>query len=117
MIIYVKCQNVYVSKMKIPVNKENFARSITHNKLSRNSNNKLQHEQTMIHLIYKKWPQETRLKGKYMTKNPKETRLKKRTDHQCCMWLDDVKGLVHTKHFIRGKVGRKMSMTNVYTIH
>ncbi len=52
-----------------------------------------------------------------MTKNPKETRPKEKNDHQCCMWLDDVKGLVHTKRFIRGKVGRKMSMTSVYTTH
>jgi hypothetical protein len=32
----------------------------------------------VIHLIYKKWPEETRLKGKYMTKNPKETRPKEK---------------------------------------
>jgi hypothetical protein len=31
----------------------------------------------MIHLIYKKWPEETRLKGKYMTKNPKRPKEKK----------------------------------------
>ncbi len=30
-----------MNKMKIPMNKENFAWSITHNKLSRNFNNKL----------------------------------------------------------------------------
>jgi hypothetical protein len=32
----------YVSKMKIPMNKENFAWSITHNKLSKNSNKKIE---------------------------------------------------------------------------
>jgi hypothetical protein len=40
----------------------------------------------MMHLIYKKWPQETRLKEKYMTKNPKETRpkTKKMTTNVAC---------------------------------
>lgn len=42
---------------------------------------------------------------------------KKKKTAQYCMWLNDVKRLVHAKRFIRRKVGRKMLLIGIVHHH